>query len=143
MHMTAEAWIALVALAVTIVTAIVTATTVILNKISSNKEELDQELSAIRLAAYEEYKTLRKEIADIAESSRREFGETIHALREKVTEVELWIRDQLNDTKHHLTDSIEDRYAVAMGKLDKNEERLRQLELFTARVDYSRKDSLK
>lgn len=120
--MTAEAWIALAALAVTICTAIVTATTVILSKINQNKEDLDQELSAIRLSAYEEYKTLRKEIAEVAGISRREFGETILAIREKVTEIELWFRDKLNE------------------RAEKTDERLRQLELFSARSGFKDHD---
>lgn len=116
MHMTAEAWVALAALVFTVLATAVTATTVILTRINMHKEELDQDISALRLSAYEEYKTLRKDINDVAALSRKEFGETILALRVKVTDMELWFRDRMTENN---------------GRI---EERLRQIELYTARM---------
>ena len=135
--MSAEAWIAMTALVFTMFASSIIATMTILTRINKNKEELDEELSALRLAAYEEYKTLRKEISDVAAVSRREFGESIHAIREKVTQVELWTRDQLMDTRSSLGRSIDSRLGMAMDKIEKTDSRVRQLELFTAKVGYT------
>jgi predicted DNA-binding protein (UPF0251 family) len=131
--MTGEAWVALGGLVLTILVTTVTTTSMILTKINKNKEELDQELTAIRMSAFEEYKTLRREIAEVAMISRKEFGDTIYAMREKVTQVEIWIRDQLTETRHTLTGSMDMRHSMAMEKLEKTEERMRQLELFAAK----------
>ena len=117
--MNAEAWIAAAALAIGIVTAVVTTTVVILSRINAVKDELDQQLYAIRLSAFEEYKTLRAEIVEVSSLSRKEFGETVAAIREKVNEVELYFRDKLSE------------------RADKTDYRLRQLELFSARTGWS------
>ena len=130
--MSAEAWIAMAALVFTMFTTTVGATTVILTKINRNKEALDQDLDALRMSAYEEYKTLRREIAEVSSISRREFGESVAAIREKVTQVELWIRDQLSETRHTLTGSMDMRYSIIEEKLDGINERLRELELSIA-----------
>jgi len=80
-----------------------------------------------------EYRTLRKEISEVATTSRKEFGETVHAIREKVTEVELWTRDQFTETRHTLRGSIDMRHSMNEERFEKLEERVRQLELYDAR----------
>jgi hypothetical protein len=101
----------------------------ILNRIEQNKEELNDELSAIRLAAYEEYKNLRQEIHDTTSASYREFGETVYAIREKVNQVELWIRDELKDTRHTLQGGMDMRHSITDEKIEKVSDRVRQLEI--------------
>lgn len=71
--MTAEV-IGLLALVFTILTSAVGSVVIILNRISDNKEQLDAELTAIRIAAYEEYKILRREMQDGSQRSSVEFG---------------------------------------------------------------------
>src|SRR5882757_10603446 len=104
----------------------------ILNRIEKNKEELNDELSAIRIAAYEEYKILRKEMSDTATVAYREFGETVYAIREKVTQVELWIRDELKDTRHTLQGGMDMRHSITDERIEKVSDRVRQLEISTS-----------
>jgi hypothetical protein len=101
----------------------------ILDRIEKNKEELNDELSAIRIAAYEEYKILRKEMSDTANVAYREFGETVLGIRQKVTEVELWIRDELKDTRHTLQGGMDMRHTITDEKIEKVSDRVRQLEI--------------
>ena len=101
----------------------------ILNRIEKNQRELNEELSAIRIAAYEEYKILRKEMVDAANVASREFGETVYGIREKVTQVELWIRDELKDTRHTLQGSMDMRHSIMDEKVEKVSDRVRQLEI--------------
>ena len=101
----------------------------ILNRIEKNKEELNGELSAIRSSAYEEYTILRKEIADSTSLAYREFGETIYGIREKVTKVELWIRDELKDTRHTLQSGMDVRHQMALDGIKEVDDRVRQLEI--------------
>lgn len=86
------------------------------------------------MSAYEEYKTLRHEMHEGASMSYREFGESVAAIREKVTQVELWIRDQLSNTRHTLGGSMDMRHSIVEEKLEAINERLRQLELSGART---------
>lgn len=104
----------------------------ILTQMSKNKEELDDELTAIRIASYEEYKTLRKEMGDASSLSSREFGETIHAIRAKITEVELWARDQFKDTRHTFYGAMDMRHSMITERIEKTDERVRQIELTSA-----------
>jgi len=101
----------------------------ILSRIEANREELNDELSAIRIAAYEEYKILRKEMAEAHGVAYREFGETVLAIREKVTQVELWIRDELKDTRHTLQGGMDQRHVITDEKIEKVSDRVRQLEI--------------
>src|SRR5260370_24498870 len=135
-EMTWEAWIAAVGLMFTLFGTTVSTTAMVLSKINKIKEELDEELTAIRSSAYEEYRTVRKEISEVSNSSRKEFGETISAIREKVVEVELWTRDQLTETRHTFRGSMDMRYSMNEEKIEKLEDRVRQLELFDARHDH-------
>lgn len=105
----------------------------ILEKLDRHKAEIDDELTALRLSAYEEYKTLRKEIAEGAALARREFAETIHAIREKVTQLEIQLLTESKDTRHTLYGSLDQRHVIVMERVDETNERLRQLELFSAR----------
>jgi len=101
----------------------------ILNRIEQNKEELNEELAAIRISSYEEYKVLRKELADTVSLAYREFGETVFGIREKVTQVELWIRDELKDTRHTLQGGMDMRHSITDEKIEKVSDRVRQLEI--------------
>src|SRR5258708_31532229 len=132
--MTAEAWIAAAALIITVFATAITATMVIVTKINRNKEQLDEDLTAIRLASYEEYKTLRREIQDVSTISRREFGDTVHAIREKVVQIELWTRDQLAEIRASFSRTVDMRHSMAMDKIEKTDDRVRQLELFAAKA---------
>ncbi len=140
MIMTSESWIALAALIFAIlgssaafIMALYTNKNEILRQMTDDKEALENDLQALRMSAYEEYKTLRKEIGDSATVARKEFGETVYAIREKMTQIELWIRDQLADTRHTLTGSMDMRHSIVIEKLEKNEDRVRKLELDAAR----------
>jgi hypothetical protein len=101
----------------------------ILERMSANKDELNEELSAIRISAYEEYKILRKEMVDATTMAYREFGETVFGIREKVTQVELWIRDELKDTRHTLQGGMDMRHSITDEKIEKVSDRVRQLEI--------------
>ena len=136
----AQEWIAFGALIVAIMGAFLGITycqtdnrNQILDRIEKNKEELNDELSAIRIAAYEEYKILRKEMSDTANVAYREFGETVHGIREKVTQVELWIRDELKDTRHTLQGGMDMRHSITDEKIEKVSDRVRQLEIGSPR----------
>lgn len=130
--MTAEV-IGLLALVFTILTSAVGSVVIILNRISDNKEQLDAELTAIRIAAYEEYKILRREMQDGSLRSSGEFGESIRAIREKVNQVELWFRDELAKTRHTLTGSMDMRYTLLEQRLDEIDKSVKSLELENAR----------
>ena len=101
----------------------------ILNRIEKNKEELNEELAAIRISAFEEYKILRKELTDTMSAAYREFGETVYGIREKVNQVELWIRDELKDTRHTLQGGMDMRHQIALDGIKEVDDRVRQLEI--------------
>lgn len=131
--MTAEAWIALGALIFAMFGSTIGATAVILNKISANKQELDEDLTGIRLAAYEEYKVLRREMAEASDRAYDRFGESLIAIREKVTEVELWVRDQLTETRSSFNSNMEEHYKILAQKIEEIEKSLKALEIENAR----------
>ena len=101
----------------------------ILNRIEKNKEELNEELAAIRISAFEEYKILRKELTDTMSAAYREFGETVYGIREKVTQVELWIRDELKETRHTLQGGMDMRHQIALDGIKEVDDRVRKLEI--------------
>lgn len=101
----------------------------ILAKMAEDKESLDHELLAIRMAAFEEYKILRRENNDAADGARRDFGESLHAIREKMTQIEIWIRDELSKTRHTLTGSMDMRHHMVDEKLEAIDARLRIVEI--------------
>lgn len=144
--MSAEIWIAGAGLLLTIVLAaggviwkLAEVKASVLAELSDHKESLDAELTAIRQAGYQEYKLLRQEINDVSAQTYREFGETVQAAREKINQVELWIRDQLinyllksdfeRDHDHilsslkSLSDTIERRFNTVEEKLDSRNHR--------------------
>jgi hypothetical protein len=143
-----ESWIQLAGLIVTIVGATGSSTAFIMGRINKIKDETNEkldtmelELNASRMAAYKEYVELRKEITDVGTIARKEFGETVAAIREKVTEVELWVRDQLTETRHTLKGAIDMRHQMVDDKFEKTDDRMRQLELFSAsKHGYAPKD---
>ena len=141
--MTSEAWIALGALVFTILTATAAAIVFlsgskneILQRMADDKESIDEELKAIRMSAYEEYTTLRKEIGEATSIARVEFGETVRAIREKINEIELWTRDQLSETRHTILGGMDQRHVIAIEMIEKIEDRMRLLELFSAGKGY-------
>lgn len=105
----------------------------IIEKINANKGELEDDLSAMRIAAYEEYKLLRKEIESTSSQAYREFGESLMAIREKVVQIELWIRDELKDTRHSLQGSMDMRYQILKQEIDRVDERVRKMEIELAK----------
>lgn len=105
----------------------------ILDRLDEHKEQIDEELTAIRISAYKEYQILRKEMVDATTIARREFGDSLLAIREKVVQVELFVRDQLRETRHTLQGAIDMRHQIMEDKLEKTEERVRELELDSAR----------
>lgn len=105
----------------------------ILDRLDEHKEQIDDELTAIRTAAFTEYQILRKEMVDSSAIARKEFGDTIHAIREKVVQVELWVRDEFKNTRHTFYGALDMRHQIVLEKIEKVEERSRQLELFQAR----------
>lgn len=139
--MSAEVWIAGAGL---IITILISAATIVwklgevkasvLEVIAEHREQLDAELTAMRTAAYEEYKILRKELNDTSAQTYREFGETVQAVREKINQVELWVRDQLSlhllkkdferdhdhirDALKTLSDTVDRRFDSFEKKLD-------------------------
>lgn len=131
--MAAEVWVALFTLVFTILTSAVGSVVVILNRISDNKEQLDTELTAIRIAAYEEYKILRREMQDGSQRSSVEFGESIKAIREKVTQVEIWFRDEISKVRHTLTGGMDMRYSLLEQRLDEIDKSVKSLEIENAR----------
>lgn len=138
-----EAWIEIGALMFTILASAVGSVAVlyknkneILDRMAKDKESIDEELKAIRMSAYEEYKTLRKEIGEATSVARVEFGETIRAIREKITEMELWTRDQLSETRHTLIGGMDQRHVISIEMIEKIEDRMRLLELFSAGKGY-------
>lgn len=138
-----DAWIELGALIFTILASGMGSVAVlyknkneILDRMAKDKESIDDELNALRMSAYEEYKTLRKEIGDATSIARVEFGETIRGLREKINEVELWIRDQLSETRHTMIGGMDQRHVIAIEMIEKIQDRMRLLELFSAGKGY-------
>lgn len=124
-----KAWIELGALVFSIFASTLSATAYILAKINRNKGELDQELTAIRLAAFAEYKILLDRIAEASDRAFEQFGETILSIREKVNQVELWFRDELSRNRHTLQGGMDQRHQIAVEKIEGVEERLRKVEI--------------
>lgn len=138
----AEAWIAFAALLVTIFVVSGGGLWALLSKmdetknllqadINSLKKTLDEEVNAIRSAAFVEYKDLRRELNELVSKMYLDFGEAPKALREKIGQVELWIRDNLLPRKEYerdqdqildsiklLTKVMETRFTSLDGKFD-------------------------
>lgn len=105
----------------------------ILGKIGENKEAIDDELTAMRQAAYKEYTELRREIEETSAKAYREFGESLLAIRTKVNQIEVWILNELKDTRHTLMGSIDMRHQKMDDKIEALNERIRQVEIEQAR----------
>ena len=146
--MTSEAWIAFGALLFTIFTVSGGGLWALFSRMSSNKEtilsemktfgeEVDTEFTAIRQAAHIEYKDIRKEFNDALAKAYLEMGEGPKAIREKVNQIELFMRDnyllkedyarahdRLLDTIKLLGESIDRRLDRFEKKLDEQREPL-------------------
>lgn len=105
----------------------------ILARISENKEAIDDELTAMRQASYQEYTELRREIEDTSAKAYREFGESLLAIREKVNQIEIWILNELKDTRHTLTGAIDVRHQMMNDRIEALNDRIRQVEIEQAR----------
>jgi hypothetical protein len=68
------------------------------------KNTFDGELEEIRSSAYLEYKALRDEYQARIDKAYRELGEAPQALRVKIGEVEMWMRDHLLPRKEYERD---------------------------------------
>lgn len=139
--MTSEAWIAFGALLFTIFTVSGGGLWALFSRMSTNKdllleqmknfgEEVDTEFTAIRQSAHIEYKDIRKEFNDSLTKAYLEMGEAPKAIREKVTQIELFMRDQFL-TKHEyekdhdrLLETIKMLGESIGRRLDKFEEKL-------------------
>ena len=102
--MAESSWIAFAALMVTIMTVSGGGLWALFAKMNSIKASTDTEVEAIRMAAYLEYKELRREMNDGWSKAYLEFGEAPKALREKINEVELFMRDQYVTQKTYARD---------------------------------------
>lgn len=143
--MDASFWIAFAALIFTILTVSGGGLAALFNRMESNnrdiveqisalKSNLDSETEAIRTAAFVEYRELRREMNDGWGKAYLEFGEAPKALREKLSQVELFMRDEfvskreydkdqkrLFDMLKALGESIEKRLDRIDQRLEKRE----------------------
>lgn len=142
-----SAWIAFAALMVTILTVsggglwalfsrMDTNKNISMRQVEQVKQSFDTELEVIRLAAYTEYKELRREMNDGWGKAYLEFGEAPKALREKISQVELFMRDtyvpfkiyergqdQVLETIRAFASQSEKKFDMIEKKLDKLAER--------------------
>lgn len=83
-------------------------------------------LAKIRDTVRDEIEVHRKGFDEEIDTLRHEFGETVRAIREKVTEVELWTRDNLvkKDSFSVVTDRISREVRDLGERLDKRLERM-------------------
>lgn len=90
-------------------------------------------LAQIRDAVKSEIEKHRAKFDEEIDTLRHEFGETVQAIRSKVTEVELWTRDNLvkKDSFSLVTDRISREVRDLGERLDK------RLERMEAKIDHS------
>jgi hypothetical protein len=94
------------------------------------KVTFDAELEEIRSSAYLEFKTMRDEYQGRIDKAYRELGEAPKALREKIGEVELWMRDYLLPRAEYERDqdqlhiSINRLSEIAIKRLDSIERKM-------------------
>lgn len=129
-------WITFASLMFTILTSVIVVSAKsannkneILDKINITKDDLDNELTAIRMAAYEEYKILRREMAESSNLAYREFGESLRAIREKTNQIEIWFRDELAKTRLAIINSTDIKCQEIKDNIDDLEDRVRKVEI--------------
>lgn len=88
-----ENWVAFAGLLFTILTVSGGGLWALMSKMNTIKESNDREVETIRLAAFLEYKELRREMNEGWGKAYLEFGEAPKAIREKLSQVELFMRD--------------------------------------------------
>lgn len=83
-------------------------------------------LSRVELAIRQSIASSRAEIDERIEAIRREFGETGHALREKIAQVELYTRDTFvrRDSFYKVSDDLAAKLTAMDDKIDKRLERM-------------------
>lgn len=86
--------------------------------ISDHKANLDAEVEALRTAAFLEYKELRREMTDAIQKAYLDFGEAPRALREKISQVELFMRDTYLPTR--LYERAQDQVTKALEDLEEH-----------------------
>lgn len=127
--MSPQVWVAFAALMVTVLVVSGTGLWVLFSKLESNrtsleqallrnKDDLDNEIEAIRAAAYAEYKELRREMSDGIQRAYLEFGEAPKALREKMTQLELFMRDTYLPKRDY--ERAQDQIAEALKDFEKH-----------------------
>lgn len=110
----------------------------LVNEITSLRQEIEKEITANKLSAQDEYELLRREANELNSKTYREFGEGLEAIRSKVVQVELWIRDQLQlylpkedfqrnqdqvlSCIRQLTETVDRRFGAMEKKLDRHME---------------------
>ncbi len=103
------------------------------------KNTFDGELEEIRSSAYLEYKVLRDEYQAKIDKAYRELGEAPKALREKIGEVEMWMRDQLLPRKEYERDQA--RLTTLIGGLA--DAAIKRLDSIERKMDEEKNERLK
>lgn len=77
------------------------------------------------LADVERFAAIRSDVSDAGERIRREFGETGYALRQKMTDIELWGRDNYLQKVpfYKVTEKLSEDIQRLADKIDKQAER--------------------
>jgi hypothetical protein len=89
------------------------------DKIATERREIDE-------AHSEAVSIIHRQHSTSLETIRREFGEVVSALRQKVHEIETWSRDHFvrRDSFEHVIGEIKDMIAGQGEKIDKRLERI-------------------
>lgn len=107
----------------------------LVNEITSLRQEIEKEIAVNKLSTVQEHELLRRELHEVVDRRSREYGECVSAVRVKVTQVELWIRDQLAfyalkedfqrgqdqvlEALKHLGETVDRRFGTMEEKLDR------------------------
>lgn len=94
--------------------------------IRGQREEHRLELAQIKQDVFSALAKFKTETAADHDTSKREFGETVQAVRQKINDVELWTRDNLVDKRTF--DLVTNRIEQAVSRLsDKIDDRMDKL----------------
>jgi len=103
------------------------------------KSSFDAELDSFRIAAYTEYKDIRQEYKSALDQAYLQLGEAPKALREKINEVELWMRDHLLPKKEYERD--QDQLLTTINRLA--ETAIKRLDSIEKKMDEEKTARLK
>ncbi len=84
-----DGWVPLIAYAVSLLTAVVAYTW----KLSQVKAAMDKRVDDVKALAIEKESKLRQEMVEALDAATRSVGEGLAAVRQKATDVEIWVRD--------------------------------------------------